>query len=247
MVRISFAVGTHGNLYVWINQWVQPVTSVSNPNVTALAVAVSISLPGLFSTRVLLSTNDGYDWTAANTGLPSTNISIYSFLASGTNLFAGTDSGVYLSTNNGTSWFAYNTGLQRFYSVYSLALSDTNLFAGTLLYGVYLSTNNGTSWANAGLYGNKVNAFAVSGTKLIAGTSVGVYLSTNNGTNWTAVDSGLTNTNVTALAIIGANIFAGTGNGVWRRPLSEMITTSVEQSHDNLPTQFALNKLSEPL
>jgi len=236
------AVGTRGNLYVWINQWVIPGTGVSNPNVTALAISGSNLFAGTTLHGVFLSTDDGYDWTSANTGLPSTNISIYSFLATGTNLFAGTDSGVFLSTNNGTSWFAYNTGLQRFYSIYALALSDTNLFAGTYFYGVYLSTNNGTSWTNTGLYGNKVDAFAVSGTKLIAGTSGGVYLSTNNGTNWTAVDSGLTNTNVTALAIIGANIFAGTGNGVWRRPLSEMITTSVGTSQNNLPTQFNLEQ-----
>jgi hypothetical protein len=62
---------------------------------------------------------------------------------SGTNLFAGTDYGVYLSTNNGTSWA--QTGLTGS-SVKSLVISSTNIFAGTYRNGVYLSNNNGTSW-----------------------------------------------------------------------------------------------------
>src|ERR1035437_3699340 len=77
------------------------------------------------------------------------------FAVSGTNLFAGTDVGVFLSTNNGTSWAAVNTGLT-FSDIFALAVSGTNLFAGTRDGGIYLSQNNGTSWAaiNTGLTGD---------------------------------------------------------------------------------------------
>jgi hypothetical protein len=61
-----------------------------------------------------------------------------------------------------------------------------------------------------------VNALAVSGANLFAGTDGGVFLSTNNGTSWTAASTGLTNTFVNALAVSGTNLFAGTsGGGVW--------------------------------
>jgi len=64
---------------------------------------------------------------------------------SGTNLFAGTESGgVFVSTNNGATWTAVNTGLT-YKSVFALAASGNNLFAGNYV-GVFLSTNNGAPW-----------------------------------------------------------------------------------------------------
>ena len=61
-----------------------------------------------------------------------------------------------------------------------------------------------------------VNAIAVSGSNLFAGTYAGgVFLSTDNGTSWTAINSGLTNTNVRAFAVSGLNLFAGTSGGVF--------------------------------
>jgi len=67
---------------------------------------------------------------------------------------------------------------------------------------------------NGGLDITSVNAFAVSGSRLFAGTSVGVFLSTDNGTSWTS--AGLTKTDVRALIVSGTNLFAGTdGSGVF--------------------------------
>jgi len=69
--------------------------------------------------------------------------------------------------------------------------------------------------------GNKaVNALAVNGTYIFAGTQLyGVYLSTNNGELWT--QAGLSNQLIiSSFAFIGNNIFAGTsggsGNGIYR-------------------------------
>jgi len=101
---------------------------------------------------------------------------VYALAVSGTNIFAGTNDGVYLSTNNGTSWTEVDSGLTYTY-VQALAVSGTNLFAGTDA-GVFLSTNNGTSWkeASTGLTNTYVNALAVSGMNLFAGTwSGGVW------------------------------------------------------------------------
>jgi hypothetical protein len=142
---------------------------------------------------------------------------IQAFAASGTNLFAGTNCGLFLTTNNGTSWTAVNTGLTGA-CVFSLAVSGTNLFAGNAGSGVFLSTNNGTSWTavNTGLTNKSVGPLAISGTNLFAGTfGGGVFLSNNSGISWTAVNTGLTNTYVFALAVSGTNVFAVTYGGVF--------------------------------
>lgn len=172
-----------------------------------------------FLINLLLSTGiTQAQWIQTN-NYELSNSGVSSFAVSGTNLFAGTNWGVFLSTNNGTSWTAVNTGLPYTYNVYvfnALAVSGTNIFAGTYQRGVFLSTNNGTNWLNVGLENTYVLALAVSGTNLFSGTfGDGVFLSTNNGTNWTAASNGLTDTRVFALAISGTNLFAGTSSGVY--------------------------------
>ena len=89
---------------------------------------------------------------------------------SGTNLFAGTDGGVFLSTNNGTSWTAVNTGLTNTVCLVLLPSRGTNLFAGTDGGGVFLSTNNGTSWTavNTGL----TNTYVMCSCRLAARISL---------------------------------------------------------------------------
>jgi ligand-binding sensor domain-containing protein len=134
---------------------------------------------------------------------------------SGSNIFAGTASGVFLSANNGQNWMAVNFGLPES-EVLSLAVNGSTIFAGTYEDSVFRSTNNGTTWTAVGLPNYLVSSLAASDGKIFAGVlNGGVFRSTDNGTTWTAVDSGLTNTKVYSLLASGSNIFAGTGGGVF--------------------------------
>lgn len=85
----------------------------------------------------------------------------------------------------------------------------------------------------SGPYGGSINALAISGNNIFAGTSYGgVFLSTNNGTSWTAVNSGLTGTLVKSLAISGNNIFAGTDRGLFLSINNGKSWTAVINSFD---------------
>jgi len=202
------------------------------------------------------SSNNGTSWDTVNIGLEGA-WDVDALAISGTNLFAGTyHGGVFRSTDNGTSWNPANVGLPKkvsgdttWYSPVScLVVSGANVFAGTgYRGGVYHSTDNGASWreANSGLTDSTVNAFAVWGTNLFAGTERGVFLSTDNGTNWTA--AGLPNTIVRSLTVFGTNLFATGdslcegyyhGQGVWRRPLSELV--AVDETGGPLPGHYSL-------
>ncbi len=144
---------------------------------------------------------------------------INALIFNGTNLFAGTGSGISLSTDNGSSWASVNSGLNNL-SIFSLAVSGTNIFAGTYE-AVFLSTNNGSSWTSVSngltlldiMY---VQALAVSGNNVFAGTQFGgLFRSTNNGTNWTKIGLGALYANVTSLAVKGDKLFVGTGEGIY--------------------------------
>jgi hypothetical protein len=98
--------------------------TVSGTNVFAGVWSVGYSPGGVF-----VSTNNGTNWTAVNTGL--TISSVHALAVSGRNLFAGTSGGgVFLSTNSGTSWNPLNRSYLTF-DVLCFALSDSILFAGT--------------------------------------------------------------------------------------------------------------------
>ncbi len=91
---------------------------------------------------------------------------------------------------------------------------------------------------NTGLTNTAVNALAIKGDTIFAGTGGGVYLSSNNGSSW--VNSGSTNLDVYALAISGNNIFAGTyGGGVYLSSNNGSSWTAVNSGLTNLNV-FAL-------
>ncbi|MCX6132600.1 MAG: T9SS type A sorting domain-containing protein [Ignavibacteriales bacterium] len=194
-----------------------PLTS----SVTALTSMGSSIFAGASDGSGYLLANNGTDWNQVTSGFPK---NLFSLCTSGSNLFAGTNEGVYLSTNNGTNWTPVINGLVVpvdgiYYipRVFSLAVVGNSLFAGTWDGGVYVSTNNGTNWTqlNNGLIDTHVRSLCVNGTNVYAGTNVGMFLSTNNGTNWTELNTGLTNSGVRALVANGANIHAGALGGMY--------------------------------
>ncbi|MGB2868272.1 MAG: hypothetical protein WBD36_07465 [Bacteroidota bacterium] len=100
----------------------------------------------LNSTRIYRSTNSGASWALANSGLPTSVLTVvHSFafvpaVTGETSVVTGTSLGVYRSTDNGTSWQAMNSGLtsSSASSVYVVAFAlvpngsgGINLFAGS--------------------------------------------------------------------------------------------------------------------
>jgi hypothetical protein len=143
-------------------------------------------------------------WTQASSGINAT-LTIYSLTALGSNIYAGSDSGVYISTNNGTSWT--KTSLNNKIA-YSLVTLGTVIYTGTGSSGVYSSSNNGANWTQTTLNNQTIYALTTSGNNIFAGASGnGVYISANNGASWAL--SSLGSHTVLSLAANGANVYAG--------------------------------------
>jgi photosystem II stability/assembly factor-like uncharacterized protein len=165
---------------------------------------------------------------------------------SGSDLFAGSNCGVFYSNNDGEQWAAVNNGLPDI-GVTSLAVSGANLFAGTDGSGIYRSIDNGSNWTavNNGLMCLHVLRLMVSGANIFAATTNDndrpyLYLSTNSGTNWIGANNGLDDIYVTALAVSGTNLFAGTfpgtyGSGVYLSTNTGSSWTTVNNELTNNP------------
>ena len=87
------------------------------------------------------------------------------------------------------------------------------LLSFLVLFNFYSIFANAQWQQTNGPYGGEIQALAVSGSNIFAGThGGGVFLSGNNGSSWTAVYNGLTSQNILSLTVSGSNIFAGTAN-----------------------------------
>ncbi len=164
---------------------------------------------------VLFVHTAGAQWTAVKSGPGGSDFLIWSLAVSGSNIYAGTNSGIFRSADSGLSWTAVDSGLVT-PAVMSLTASGGTIFAGTDS-GIFLSANNGTSWTavDSGLTNSGITCFAQSDGALFAGTKGGIFRSADNGTSWTAVDSGLANARIWCLAAGGGAIFAGTDSGIF--------------------------------
>lgn len=164
---------------------------------------------------VFYSTDNGGSWRFSQDFYKI----VYSVLAKGNHLFAGTDTyGIFRSSNNGISWNPTSMNVR---NVVSLATNGNDIFAGCYTFipsgtsGVWKSTNDGVNWAHIGLDNDNIFSLLSHESILLAGTgSRGIFLTTNYGLNWvqTSISSGTVNT------IINKDyfLFAGTtGGGVY--------------------------------
>ncbi|MCX6258937.1 MAG: GEVED domain-containing protein [Bacteroidia bacterium] len=193
-------------------QW-QVNTGPNNGSLESFAVNGSDIFTGTSTGNVFYSSDGGLTWTNVSSGLSGN--SIFALLISGTNVIAGTSSGIFVSNNSGASWTTASMSIPGL-EVMALAKTSSYYFASTFGGGVFRSSNNGTTWTqvNSGLTNLYVNAIVLSGSYLIAGTTSGIYRSSNNGSNWSQA-SGFPIPNVKTLAVGSSGIFAGNNpNGV---------------------------------
>lgn len=213
--------------------WVQ--TSLTGQYVYSIAVngqnvyaGVEQNLRGIY-----FSTDYGQTWTHN-----LNYINIYGLLIDGSDIFAGTNTGVLLSTNSGYSW--NSDGLNGFY-INTFAMNGLYVLAGGSS-GLFYTSNNGINWIQSNLTNQDVTSIAVSGINIFAGTiSSGIFFTSNSGQNWVQLNQGLTDLNIRSLAIKDNFVFAGTNsNGLWRRNLNEILGISLISNQ--IPKSYKLSQ-----
>jgi photosystem II stability/assembly factor-like uncharacterized protein len=209
----------------------------------------------LFSpTAVFTSSNNSENWIPCSSGPVHLNVTSFAVSpgdSGATDLFAGTNGGLFCSVDTGRSWTTLDSGLTDIY-VTSLLVSGGNIFAGTFSSGLFLSTNNGRTWnrISTGLPSSgPVWSVVASGKTMVAGTDNGLFGSANGGATWKWLESSLGNAPiVTSLALQDSFVFAtaydgfsSAGGGLWRCPLSDVVTGVTEQK-DRIPSRFRLDQ-----
>jgi len=210
-----FAGSSGGGVYLSTNNgtsWSEMDSGLTNMGISALTTIPNgsggtIIFAGTFGSGVFKSTNLGKSWDSTALGKED----VWALAASGTNIFAGTQNGMYISANQGASWSEINSGFTNPAApiVNTLLINGQDVLAGTTG-GIFLSTDNGTKWtaSSSGLPNTDVWALSKYSSKIFAGTSLGLYVSTNGGSSW--ILTPLANQNVWALASKDTMLFAAT-------------------------------------
>jgi photosystem II stability/assembly factor-like uncharacterized protein len=223
-------------------QWVQTNAPVGYSILCMISKNQKL-FAGPSSLGVIVSTNNGNNWVDVNSGIPVPS-SIYSFLGSDSNLFAGGQGSVYLTSNNGSNWISVGLGLP-FRPVSSLVVCGSYIFAsGFPNFGVWRTSDNGANWQQTvnGLVFHDVFCSAVSGSLLFAGTSTGgVRLTTSYGENWVDASNGLpANSSVISILATGNTIFASTLYNLYSSSNSGSNWLQVE---GGLPLNYGVTRL----
>lgn len=163
---------------------------------------------------VFVSNNFGQSWNRYELGIINTEVNVFSI--SGSNIYAGTDGGMYLSTDGSKTWKPINEGL-KVQTISSIIPVNNGILTGTYTNGMYQSINNGNSWEqiNNGLETKEVLALISDGTNVYCGTDEGMYLSKDQGKTWKSKKSGDPYIwKPFSFAIQDSRIFAGTGQRI---------------------------------
>ena len=174
--------------------------------------------------------------------------------ALGTNVYAGTTSGIFRSTDSGASWANVTSGLGSV-TITNFAMLDSDIFAAAQTT-ILRSTDQGRSWRSigTGLNNSYLDVLAVLGNDLLVttlyyglGNSAAAYRSTDDGRSWSPVLGIPPDTAVFAFAAVGTTYFAGTQGGVYRSTDSGLSWTQTAGVGLTSPYMAALAALGDTL
>ncbi len=183
-------------------------------------------------------------WVPVNYGFPFGNvIKVFSLINNGSNVFAGTDRGIFKLVD--TTWIEKNNGLPNTIS-YTLSFSDGYLYTGggLLNSNVYISSNNGDNWNLSLTVASATSILTIASNIFVATYGDGVWRSTNYGNNWSQINNGLSISayKIFSIAKNNQDLFVGTEtSGVWKRPLSQIVT-EVGENENIQPAYFSLGQ-----
>ncbi len=186
---------------------------------------------------VFLSTDYGFSWKSANSGLTDTHIN--ALAVKGTDIFALCCGGpphdgiLFHSSNNGASWIRKDSGIASMYGT-DLLVKGQDIFAGTDGAGIFHSNNNGISWTtkNIGLPDAYIRSFVSKDSTLFVATNSegpsggGIYMSNDTGNNWSHISKNheLTYGDVRTIIVFNDFLFAGTATkGIWYLDIKNLL------------------------
>ncbi len=214
--------------------------------ITALLQTGSTTFAGVSGGGIYRTNDVSGAWTQANTGLRGNSLNPTSLLASGANLWLGTQDGVFRSNDNGATWAASGAAIFSGVRITKIATDGTDIFVATSVRNLstidtletpseclYRSSDNGATWTaiSTALPRNVGEIFSVTAVRTTFDTRLyalsnrdGVFVSTDAGRTWNAFNQGLTGfalrLEAREMLVDGGTLYLCNRDGVYSRRIA---------------------------
>jgi photosystem II stability/assembly factor-like uncharacterized protein len=192
----------HGNHWLYTNQY----------NCQDMALRPDNAFLATRHEQYLQVSADGSSWST----LSYLNYNFLALLTVGSDVYTGTNVGVYKSTDGGAHFSAFNTGMQN--EVTDLIETSEGMMASTYGTGIFTSPTGGATWVdrNNGIINTHIYSICGDSNVLLAGSATdGIFRTTDNGDTWVKKNTGLESSCIYVMKNLGNSIIAGTSNGIY--------------------------------
>jgi photosystem II stability/assembly factor-like uncharacterized protein len=191
--------------------WSDIIAPGTTAQISDVLVHQNIILAATQGDYIYRSADAGATWTQVTTGLSTPFVNFLS--ASGSNIFAATEDGVFKSVSQGNSFT--QAGLMG-ESVTRIHASGTYVFSYSTA-GIHKSPDNGISWLpfQSVVPILEITDFCLSGNKVFAAAYDMLLVSDTVTNNWTPVTFNQNITFIFSVCLKGSTLFTGTSRGVF--------------------------------
>lgn len=216
-----FTSADNGTTWTPVNTGIAEIPHVTDTaHIYPEVKSISISTPNVIVSTldgIYISTNNGFSWTASNSGI--TGIDITGIATAGSSVLIGSaKNGVFVSSDNGMTWSRNNAGITSPY-INSIIASNGMLYVSAGYQHVFRSGDGGTSWvaASSGIT-SEVTELKADSSRVLALTNgapaapLGLFETADSGSVWTEIPTGFTEL-MSTVSAAGTNVYVGTWDG----------------------------------
>jgi photosystem II stability/assembly factor-like uncharacterized protein len=168
-------------------EWLPSRTGISNAVIrTVIAGDASDLFAAQFTGTVHHSTDNGATWSIVDLNIPpGTDVTALALDSAGMLYLAVRGVGLFQSSDKGATWARWGESLTTIRPTAIGIDSLTRIYVGSDVGTIYRSTDNGTTWDSTALGGGGgINAIAVRGETVYAGSQQNLYMSHAGGRDW---------------------------------------------------------------
>lgn len=252
-----YAGGVASGIYESVddgNSWKRLNSNLRNDSISCLIVYRNRIYAGTRSKGVYVTEDGAQIWKSISSGLIGSHIADFEIFNDSLFTAIQDPGGIYCLDSVANGWQSVSFP-GRPYFIWSMLLTDSTWYIGVggSFGGIYTSTDRGSHWeySTKDLSVSLCHEFLILEHSVFAAVNAfpnpGVIMSDDDGASWRVVSHGLPSLSVHAIYAGRENIVAMTNVGFFYRPISEVLTSVIEDEFVPIDNPVSIALLPQPV